>query len=108
MINHDKEGHSLFEVIAILENADEVERFLADLCTPQEVKSFKERFAVCKLLYSQRFSYREISEMTGVSTTTISRVARFLNNEPYQGYKNVLRKMKLTEGEGNDEKNTNS
>jgi TrpR-related protein YerC/YecD len=90
VIDNDEIG--LFEAIAMLENADETERFFMDLCTPQEIKAFKERYAVCQLLYSQKFSYREISKITGASTTTISRVARFLNDGPYSGYVECLRK----------------
>jgi uncharacterized protein YerC len=45
-------------------------------------------------LDSGDFSYREIREITGSSTTTVTRVARFLNDEQYGGYKNLLRKMK--------------
>ncbi|MDR2458622.1 MAG: trp operon repressor [Holosporales bacterium] len=90
MTNNDDAG--LFDAIAMLESTDEAERFFMDLCTPQEIKAFKERYAVCRLLYSQKFSYREISKMTGASTTTISRVARFLNNSPYNGYLECLRK----------------
>ncbi|MDR1333566.1 MAG: trp operon repressor [Holosporales bacterium] len=89
---NDQDEVGLFEAISMFESADEAERFLMDLCTPQEIKTFKERYAVCKLLYSQKFSYREISKMTGASTTTISRVARFLNNSPYNGYMECLKK----------------
>ena len=37
-------------------------------------------------------SYREINAQTGVSTTTIGRVARFLRDEPHGGYRAVLEK----------------
>ena len=93
-----KRNHNeLFEAIAALESSDEAKRFLMDLCTPQEIKTFKDRFMVCKLLYSNTLSYREINKMTGVSTTTISRVARFLNGEQYKGYKSILKKIKKGE-----------
>ena len=35
-------------------------------------------------------SYRDIHEATGVSTTTIVRVARFLRQEPNQGYRMAI------------------
>ncbi|MDR2075139.1 MAG: trp operon repressor [Holosporales bacterium] len=85
---------NLFEIIPLLETPDEAERFLADLCTPQEIKILQERWKVCQLLDSGELSYREIREITGASTTTITRVARFLNDEPYMGYKILLRKIK--------------
>jgi TrpR-related protein YerC/YecD len=89
----EEEEVDLFEAISMIENKDEAKRFFMDLCTPQEIKAFNERYQVCKLLYSKKLSYREISKMTGASTTTISRVARFLNDEPYKGYKSILDKM---------------
>jgi len=41
-------------------------------------------------------SYRDINARTGVSTTTIGRVARFLNEEPHKGYRSVLDSQKDT------------
>jgi TrpR-related protein YerC/YecD len=93
------ETKDLFEAILLLKTPDEVERFFTDLCTPQEIKSFRERWKVCQLLNSGNLSYREIGKITGSSTTTVTRVARFLNDEPYEGYKLLLRRLK--EGDGN-------
>ncbi|MFC1659380.1 YerC/YecD family TrpR-related protein [Pseudomonadota bacterium] len=84
----------LNEAILKLKTSDEVRRFLRDLCTPSEIKAFEERWTVAQLLYDGSFSYCKINEMTGTSTTTITRVARFLNKEEYQGYKLVLDRLK--------------
>lgn len=91
--NRDREK-ALFEAIASLENAVEVERFLTDLCTRKEVNELSERWLLARLLDQQQFSYREISAMTGASTTTVGRVARFLSQEPHQGYSLVLNRQK--------------
>ncbi|SMF61079.1 YerC/YecD family TrpR-related protein [Allosphingosinicella indica] len=64
-------------------------RLLRDLCTPAEVHSLAERWHVARLL-TTGMSYREIHEATGVSTTTVVRVARFLNQEPHQGYRDAI------------------
>ena len=69
---------------------DEMRRLLVDLCTPQEIRTLAERWHVARLLDGTRLSYREIQEATGVSTTTIVRVARFLRQEPHQGYRRAL------------------
>jgi len=45
------------------------------------------------MLDAGKKSYREINALTGVSTTTIGRVARFLKDEPHQGYRTVLDRM---------------
>ena len=62
-------------------------RLLADLCTPAEIRTMAERWHVARLLDGTDLSYRDIHEGTGVSTTTIVRVARFLRQEPNQGYR---------------------
>lgn len=74
----------------------EVENFLVDLCTPAEVRALSERWHVAKLLDNGELSYRDIHAQTGVSTTTIGRVARFLNEEPHQGYRTILDRQKNT------------
>ncbi|WP_339744681.1 YerC/YecD family TrpR-related protein [uncultured Maricaulis sp.] len=72
----------------------EGERFLRDLLTPGEMKTLTERWRVAGLLAEGGHSYREISEMTGASTTTVTRVSRFLTQEPWQGYRLVLNRLK--------------
>ncbi|MDR0552791.1 MAG: trp operon repressor [Holosporales bacterium] len=83
----------LFKAFSLLDTPEEAKKFLADICTPQEIKALSERWEVCQLLAPGNLSYREIKEITGTSTTTITRVARFLNNEPNCGYKTILAKI---------------
>ena len=86
--------NELFDALLLLESRDEAERFMKDLCTPQEVSALAERWGVCKLLNKETLSYREIHALTGASLTTITRVARFLQKEPHRGYVTVLKKLK--------------
>lgn len=81
---------ALSEALTKLETAEEMRRFLVDLCTPAELRALSERLHVARLLNDTDMSYRDISSKTGVSTTTIGRVARFLKDEPHQGYRIVL------------------
>ena len=90
--DHLTTGVGLFEVFSLINTAEEAKNFLTDLCTPAEIKAFKERWNVCQLLNEKKYSYREISKLTGASLTTIGRVARFLNEENYGGYKTMLEK----------------
>ncbi|MDR0661830.1 MAG: transcriptional regulator [Holosporales bacterium] len=83
----------LFSAIALLSSAEEVKNFLIDLCTPAEIQSFIDRWKVCQILYCEDYSYREIRDKTGVSLVTIGRVARFLKNEKYGGYRNLLMRL---------------
>lgn len=69
---------------------EEMCRFLTDLCTPSEIRTLAERWHVARLLDGTDLSYRDIHEATGVSTTTIVRVARFLKQEPHKGYRRAI------------------
>jgi TrpR-related protein YerC/YecD len=74
-------------------SVDEMARLLTDLCTPAEVRTLAERWHVARLLDATDLSYRDIHDATGVSTTTIVRVARFLRQEPHQGYRSAIDKL---------------
>ncbi len=86
----------LAEALSSVENADVMLNFLVDLCTPAELRALSERWHVACLLQEGALSYREINAQTGVSTTTIGRVARFLREEPHGGYRAVLKSMSKT------------
>lgn len=81
---------SLYKAFLTLEKPDEVRQFLLDLCTPSEVEAIVDRWWTASLL-RQGHSYREISEITGVSVTTIGRVARYVNMGE-GGYRLALRR----------------
>jgi len=85
---------NLLDAFLQLKTTEEVEKFLKDLCTPKEIESLKERWKVCQYLENTELSYREIHQKIGASVTTIGRVARFLKDEPYKGYKIVLERLK--------------
>lgn len=83
----------LYEALLMVKNIDEMSTFMKDLCTPQEIRALGERWRVCKVLNQGTLSYREISKETGASLTTIGRVARFLKEEPHQGYQLILNRI---------------
>ena len=68
----------LYQAMLTLETAEECQRFLADLCTPAELEALVDRWAVVPLL-QEGLPYRKIHDITGVSVTTIGRVARYLS-----------------------------
>ena len=82
---------TLFDAILSLENRDECYSFFEDLCTVNELLSLSQRFEVAKMLKEKR-TYLEISEKTGASTATISRVNRSLNYG-HDGYDMVFERM---------------
>lgn len=68
----------LMNAICLLKNKEEAMQFFTDLCTPAELESMADRWQVVPLL-RQGIPYRTIHEQTGVSVTTITRVARCLS-----------------------------
>jgi len=68
---------ALYEAILTLTTTDECRAFFRDLCTPAELQALTDRWSVVALL-RQDLPYREIHRLTGVSVTTIGRVARYL------------------------------
>jgi len=67
-----------FEAILTLKTKEECCRFFSDACTPKEIDTIAQRFAVAKMLNEKKV-YNEIIEKTGASTATISRVSRAIN-----------------------------
>ena len=67
----------LFEAMAALRTPEECRAFFRDLCTPAEIQAMADRWAVVEPL-QRGLPYREIHKLTGVSVTTIGRVARFV------------------------------
>ena len=83
----------LYDVLLSLTSRAEVEAFMADLCTPSELRAFAERWAVARMLDSGDKSYREIAAEAHASPTTVVRVARSLKDMPYQGYRLALDRL---------------
>ncbi len=82
---------ALFEAILRLENVEECAAFFEDLCTIRELQDISQRLKVAAMLDGGK-NYKEISEGTGASTATISRVNRCLNYGS-GGYRGALDKM---------------
>lgn len=68
----------LFEAILSLKDSEECYLFFEDICTVNELLSLSQRYEVARMLRNHN-TYLEISEKTGASTATISRVNRSLN-----------------------------
>ena len=85
---------ALATLLSAIRSESEARAVLRDLCTPAEVRTLAERWQVAKLLDKGGMTYRDIHDATGVSTTTIVRVARFLKEEQNGGYRLLLDRMK--------------
>ncbi len=78
----------LFSALLELRSVAEYRFFFQDLCTPAELQAMKDRWSVVELL-GQGMTYRAIHNETGVSVTTIGRVARCLMDGA-GGYRKAL------------------
>ncbi len=86
-------GHKqLFEAILKLKSPAEAAAFLRDLLTISEIDAASERWQMTKLLWTTNLSYKEIAKKTGGSTTTVTRVAHWLNHG-MNGYKTILERL---------------
>ena len=74
----------LFQAILQLRDLDETRRFFRDLLTEPEILEFANRWQVAQML-QKGIPYSQIEQQTGMSSTTIARVSKFLNGE-YGGW----------------------
>lgn len=79
-----------------LPDADAVLALLEDLCTPAELEAIIDRWRVA-LLLEEGHPYREIHDLTGVSVTTIGRVARFMQ-QGAGGYRQAIDRLQTMTG----------
>ena len=89
---HTEAADRLFDAILTLETKEECYAFFEDLCTVKEIEDMTSRFTTA-LMLDEGKNYNTISEATGVSTATISRVSKCLQYGP-GGYRQILDKLK--------------
>ncbi len=88
-INWNKKvNNQLLQAILSLETADEAKRFLRDLMTEGEIEEFGKRLEAARLL-SRDTQYAAIIEQTGLSSTTIARISKWLKGS-LGGYRLIL------------------
>lgn len=75
----NEKTNSLFKAIISLKSVKEAEAFFRDLCTIDELQEMTERWQIAQMV-NRGLPYREIAKKLAVSTTTVARVALWLNN----------------------------
>ena len=80
---------SLASAFCLQRNKEDMKNFLRDIATLSELQALAERLEVAKHL-AKKMSYRDVAKMTGASTTTVTRVAKYLTDGA-GGYKKYLR-----------------
>lgn len=93
MIDKIKSEHTdyLFKAMLSLKTIEEFYNFFDDLCTISEVTEMSKRLWAAKML-NESMVYSEISDLTGLSTATISRVNRCLKYGS-DGYLTALKRL---------------
>ena len=86
-----EEADHLFAAILALKTEEECYRFFEDICTISEMRSIAQRWEVARLL-NAGMTYSSISEKTGASTATVSRVGKCLNYGA-EGYRTILDRL---------------
>ena len=86
-----EETDSLYKAILSLKTGEECYRFFDDLCTISEIRAMSQRLQVAQMLREGR-TFTQISEETGVSSATITRVNRCLSYGA-DGYRTVLDRL---------------
>ena len=88
---NNKTTKELIKAVLSLKNEGEVERFLRDLLTPQEIIEFGKRWQAARML-NQNISYIQIVKTTGLSSTTVARVSRWLKRG-MGGYRLAIQRL---------------
>lgn len=88
----DNKIRALYKAVLLLKNEGECRRFFRDLLTEAEIKEFANRWRVAQML-DKKVSYEEIEKETGMSSTTIARVQKWLTKGK-GGYRLMLKKLK--------------
>lgn len=88
----DHKTRNLYQAILSLRDEGECSKFFRDLLTEPEIKEFANRWKVAQML-DKKIQYEEIAEKTGMSSATIARISKWLNNG-MGGYKLMLKRIK--------------
>lgn len=88
----NKNINNLIDAILLLKNSGEAKKFLRDLLTEKELKEFGNRWKAAKML-SKNILYTKIEKETGLSSTTVARISKWLNNGK-NGYNLIIKRLK--------------
>lgn len=87
----NKQNKRLIQAILATETEDQAKRFLRDLMTEKEVEDFAKRLKAAEML-TKKVTYSIIEQETGLSSTTVARVAKWLKGKE-GGYRTIINKL---------------
>ena len=92
----------LYRAILTLNTPEELMRFFDDLCTRTELVAMEQRYQVAELLSDENMNYNKITECTGASSATISRVNNCLQNDDGNGYALAMERRRARQAAGEE------
>ena len=92
----------LYRAILTLKTPEELMRFFDDLCTRTELVAMEQRYQVAELLNDDTMNYNKITECTGASSATISRVNNCLQNDDGVGYALAMERRRAQQAAGEE------
>ena len=84
------QSNDLFEAILRLTTLDEAQGFFRDLLTAEEINEFSKRWQAAQML-EKGTTYTVIVRKTGLSSRTVARISRWLQDGK-RGYKRAIEK----------------
>jgi TrpR-related protein YerC/YecD len=78
----------LYELLARIDNSQDIEILFADLCTNKEIEQMAQRITAARLLMEGN-TYNQVIEKTDISSATLSRVSRCVQYG--EGYKKFIK-----------------
>lgn len=92
IVDIENKSSEISYVLSKLDKQKDIQNFLKDLLTKAETQEFSRRFLVAQML-DKNIAYSSIEKETGMSSTTISRISKFLKWD-YRWYKKAISILK--------------
>jgi len=86
--SHHEKTQALYELIASIQDPEDIRALFDDLCTRKEVENMAERVHAAKLLL-QGNTYSQVMAQADISSATLSRVSRCVQYG--SGYSRLLK-----------------
>lgn len=87
-MKNDPKTQALFQLLARLQDPEDVAALFADMCTNKEIANMAERLFAAKLLLEGK-TYSQVMEQVEISSATLSRVSRCVQYG--EGYARLLK-----------------
>lgn len=88
-MSQDQKIEELFQLIASIQDPEQIRALFDDLCTRKEIANMAERIFAAKLLMEGN-TYNQIMAQSDISSATLSRVSRCVQYG--KGYSQLLKK----------------